>query len=503
MSRSDDGYPTETSNEQLQTESRISAFLSRIPQTVDADKHKVSETLDEMVRKHFYYAAHEAYLYAQQDGTSERDPPGDSFDSLQPWLCYWSSHALNIFKADAFSRDENVTDSENSLRKRLIRTLSRCFWCVREVDTHGSDRLEWEHVQLVNDYVSAQSEAEAEAAAIGSFGGGNTQLGHLAPTYAAVLSLASAGKECLDELLRIRLPLLRFLAAARTCYHRHKQQEESFDSSSASSASSSTASSSSGSFRMHFGGESDMRAAYCAVTIATILGVSMESGIAQRLFEGTAEWILSCQTYEGGFGAIPGAEAHGGYTFCALAALTLLGVLENPDVVSCERIERCKRWLVSRQYAVEGGFSGRTNKLVDACYAWWIGASLVLTHSHDLIDRPALFRYVLGACQPSLPGKPVVWKDLDGGGGFRDKPGKRRDLYHTCYALSGISVLQYAGSDSAKMHADSETASSPYSLYPTDPAVNIRTDRLNQTRAFWSQQPPLSLSDIPLLLPPA
>lgn len=31
-----------------------------------------------------------------------------------------------------------------------------------------------------------------------------------------------------------------------------------------------------------------------------------------------------CQTYEGGFGGVPGVEAHGGYTFCAFAALVML-----------------------------------------------------------------------------------------------------------------------------------------------------------------------------------
>jgi protein farnesyltransferase subunit beta len=37
------------------------------------------------------------------------------------------------------------------------------------------------------------------------------------------------------------------------------------------------------------------------------------------------DFIVSCQTYEGGMGAYPGNEAHGGYTFCALAALVILG----------------------------------------------------------------------------------------------------------------------------------------------------------------------------------
>lgn len=34
---------------------------------------------------------------------------------------------------------------------------------------------------------------------------------------------------------------------------------------------------------------------------------------------------FSCQTYEGGFGGCPGMEAHGGYSFCGLAALVLVG----------------------------------------------------------------------------------------------------------------------------------------------------------------------------------
>ena len=41
----------------------------------------------------------------------------------------------------------------------------------------------------------------------------------------------------------------------------------------------------------------------------------------------------SCQTYEGGMGGYPGNEAHGGYTFCALAALE---ILKKTDYIDCE-----------------------------------------------------------------------------------------------------------------------------------------------------------------------
>jgi hypothetical protein len=42
-----------------------------------------------------------------------------------------------------------------------------------------------------------------------------------------------------------------------------------------------------------------------------------------------------CQTYEGGLGGLPGAEAHGAYTFCGLGALHLLG---RTDTIDCARL---------------------------------------------------------------------------------------------------------------------------------------------------------------------
>ena len=39
-----------------------------------------------------------------------------------------------------------------------------------------------------------------------------------------------------------------------------------------------------------------------------------------------------CQTYEGGFAGFPGQEAHGGYSFCGLAALVILNKPELCDL---------------------------------------------------------------------------------------------------------------------------------------------------------------------------
>ena len=39
---------------------------------------------------------------------------------------------------------------------------------------------------------------------------------------------------------------------------------------------------------------------------------------------GVAAFLERCQTYEGGIGGEPGAEAHGGYAFCGIATHVLL-----------------------------------------------------------------------------------------------------------------------------------------------------------------------------------
>ena len=52
------------------------------------------------------------------------------------------------------------------------------------------------------------------------------------------------------------------------------------------------------------------------------------------LLSNTVEWIVSCQSYEGGFSAIPGTEAHGGYTFCGFATLALLEKTKLVDIKS-------------------------------------------------------------------------------------------------------------------------------------------------------------------------
>lgn len=224
---------------------------------------------------------------------------------------------------------------------------------------------------------------------------------------------------------------------------------------------------------MEVGGEADVRGAYCALAVSRLLCLDVSEAYAP-----VAGWLARCQTYEGGFAGCPGMEAHGGYSFCAYAALILLGreTLADSDAL-CQ-------WAARRQMRFEGGFQGRTNKLVDGCYSFWVGGIFPLLHitlekqgkvPHGLLcSSKALQSYVLVCCQGSI-------------GGLLDKPGKRRDFYHSCYTLSGISVLQYfpwneSGSTSLQDRVFGQHSNL---LQPTHPLFNIRIDKVASALEYF------------------
>lgn len=251
------------------------------------------------------------------------------------------------------------------------------------------------------------------------------------------------------------------------------------------------------------------RGIYCLLAVALLLDI-----FTPELVNGTAAFIASCQTYEGGFSSASHphifdgilaaqrpslGEAHGGYTFCALASWVLL----QPHITAGEDaprvdLRRLLRWLVQMQGSeIElGGFKGRTNKLVDGCYSWWVGGAFALLEALGLspnipapesahedetatpaengwndtdgashaaanapfrvpmtildsfFNRPALQEYILLAGQHPA-------------GGLRDKPPKyvgsfdntmipvfmfacrNPDAYHTAYCISGLSAAQH------------------------------------------------------------
>ncbi|XP_032686926.1 protein farnesyltransferase subunit beta isoform X1 [Odontomachus brunneus] len=294
-----------------------------------------------------------------------------------------------------------------SFLKRSINNLSEayecldsskpwlCYWILHSLEILGERLEDAEYSKIAGFLAKCQSPE-------GGFGGGPGQYPHLASTYAAVNALCTIGTQEAYNVID-RKSLRQFLVSLRG--------ED-------------------GSFCMHANGEVDLRGVYCALVAAKLTNV-----YTPDMFKDTEEWIAKCQTWEGGFGGCPGMEAHGGYAYCGLAALVLLGKTHM-----C-RLPALLRWIVNKQMRLEGGFQGRTNKLVDGCYSFWQGGAFPLIHAilskeekmfnsnYWLFNQEALQEYILVCCQHPH-------------GGLLDKPGKNRDIYHTCYALSGLSVAQ-------------------------------------------------------------
>ncbi|MCJ1427287.1 CAAX farnesyltransferase (FTase) subunit beta [Sticta canariensis] len=340
-------------------------------------------------------------------------------DASRPWILYWVLAGLCLLGEDvqqyrtrfiALKRVQNASSqawSANEPRYRVVQTLSP----MQNLD--------------------------------GGFGGGHGQMSHCATSYAAILSLAMVGgKESLDMI--DRRALWRWLGDL-------KQHD--------------------GGFVVCVGGEEDVRyvnrkslggpfqkpdvysGAYCSMVLISLLALPLElpSSAPSRIhglrsfLDGLPEYLSRCQTFEGGISGAPQNEAHGAYAFCALACLCILGP-PHQMISKYLDVSILISWLSARQYAPEGGFAGRTNKLVDGCYSHWVGGCWPLLEaaingpqpneglknsfdSRSLFSREGLIRYILSCCQAE-------------NGGLRDKPLKPADAYHSCYSLAGLSAVQ-------------------------------------------------------------
>ncbi|ODV78150.1 beta subunit of protein farnesyltransferase [Suhomyces tanzawaensis NRRL Y-17324] len=277
--------------------------------------------------------------------------------------------------------------------------------------------------------------------------GGANQLGHVAATYAGILALVSTKNY---EVLTILRPnLYRW-------YLSLKRED--------------------GSFSMHVDGESDTRSTYCVLVVCSLLNM-----LTPEITQGTLEWLNRCQTYEGGFAGTPDTEAHGGYTFCAVASYFLL-FADKAEFHTSKSFNLASliRWSVQRQYQVEGGVSGRTNKLVDACYSFWIGALFPLLESIsndiELFNRDGLRNYILRCAQADQ-------------GGFRDKPGKLVDFYHTNYTLCGLSICEHLvgltdqqGEDPLAFNFKVRGAIEKVHTKPVNPVFGLPIEVINEAR---------------------
>ncbi|EWC45288.1 hypothetical protein DRE_06015 [Drechslerella stenobrocha 248] len=304
------------------------------------------------------------------------------------------------------------------------------YWCINALAALGED------VGGYNDRTVASLKPLQHKD--GGFGGGNGQMPHMASVYAVVLTLAittyHASRDLSEaERFKVYAESFGWIDRKRLLQWIRKTKLPS------------------GGFKVNEGGEEDVRAGYCALVTLALLDfdedeLKGDASLGESpLLDGVLDYFQSCQTWEGGIGAKPHAEAHGGYAFCVLGALCLLG--EPGEVLNRHMdLGRFISWLSARQYAPEGGFSGRTNKLVDGCYSAWVGGcwafveagangaesarSSVKVNVGSMWSRKALVRYTLTCCQSPR-------------GGLRDKPGIHPDYYHSNYVLLGLSAAQH------------------------------------------------------------
>ncbi|CBZ27967.1 farnesyltransferase beta subunit [Leishmania mexicana MHOM/GT/2001/U1103] len=339
----------------------------------------------------FHRAAHVHFLMENLSVT----PQG--FSSLypsRPWIVYWALQAADVLSAMesevlhrtppsaivAFLHSCLCIDHtcQAEVNNRLPAATKSASEAQEVKDTHVTGTLlrssaDATSATLMPPVEDAAEVAEGPSRPVMGFAGGAThQEPHIASSYAACCALAMLS--WYDD----GAPLRQLPRAAIKRWLLTLRNED-------------------GSFRVHGGGESDIRASYCAAVITTLLGLddptTFDGEAGRREFVDdvrdvlvltlqTARFVAACQTHEGGFTCSPTAsEAHGAYTQCGLAALLLM---KQPHMVHQASL---RRWLAARQLNCEGGFNGRTNKLVDSCYSHWIGASHVLLRTVEAYTK--------------------------------------------------------------------------------------------------------------------
>ncbi|CAH2080019.1 unnamed protein product [Thlaspi arvense] len=326
-----------------------------------------------------------------------------------------------------------------------------CYWILHSIALLG-DSVDDELENNTIDFLGRCQDSD------GGYGGGPGQLPHLATTYAAVNALVTlGGDKALSSINREKM----------SCFLRRMKDTNGGFSIALQILTYSLI------IRMHDMGEIDIRACYTAISVASILNI-----MDDELTRGLGDYILSCQTYEGGIGGEPGSEAHGGYTYCGLATMILINEVDRLN------LDSLMNWVVHRQ-GVEMGFQGRTNKLVDGCYTFWQIQGIV---TESIIHLPTL----TGGCNQYLTASGC--RDMCScalrsvhGGGFRDKPSKSRDFYHTCYCLSGLSVAQHAWSKDEDTPPLTRDILGGYAnhLEPVHLLHNVVMDQYNEAIEFF------------------
>ncbi len=515
-------------------------------QPLDEDATDEDGHHDDMSQVQLLREKHSQYL--QQVWNKPLKSPFVSLDSSRPWILYWCLHGYDLMQGSVDSNNQHKTLVTNEKGCNMVATLEDCWHSYFTTKppalvlggnvSKDDDAMQTNstkdpfyfarHEQDIGEEGGGISSNQPYQFYCGGFGGGPGQLAHAATTYASILALCILATDDDDR--------------TNYCTMEHEESDGSCDDTSSSSSDDihysvlaqrllqkirvplyrwmvSLQEPLTGGYRMHHDGEVDVRATYTLIVCAKLLDLlpassssSSSSGVLQR--QQVIDFVVSCQTYEGGLGGEPFSEAHGGYTFCGAAALKLMGAL---DERSCQNndgngldISALLGWLARRQMAYEGGFSGRCNKLVDGCYSFWQGGAMAIVSScyvegetpssknDSNAKDPWLERYERSITKTSnetdtswgLENLPfpllfdvamleryILLCAQEVHGGLRDKPSKPRDFYHTCYNLCGLSVTQHC-SQEGKDNTFGDAKQTR--LAPTHPVYNIRIDRVSK-----------------------
>ncbi|KAG9231536.1 terpenoid cyclases/protein prenyltransferase alpha-alpha toroid [Amylocarpus encephaloides] len=167
-------------------------------------------------------------------------------------------------------------------------------------------------------------------------------------------------------------------------------------------------------------GEEDTRFIYTALNALSLLSMLDIVNVDRAV-----EYIISCENFDGGYGVSPAAESHSGQIFACLGALSIANRMDTVNV------DKLGRWLSERQVEA-GGLNGRPEKQEDVCYSWWVASSLTMIHKLHWIDGKKLTNFILKCQDPKE-------------GGFADRPGDMVDVFHTCFGVAGLALLEFPG----------------------------------------------------------
>jgi geranylgeranyl transferase type-1 subunit beta len=244
-------------------------------------------------------------------------------------------------------------------------------------------------------------------------------------------------------------------------------------------------------------GGNDSRFGFMATAIRYILRGNLVGpceGVPDIDVDKFVTCVREAECYDGGISEAPYHEAHGGFTCCAVAALSLLDRLplppsQKPDgaVRGITNLPHTLKWLVSRQTAtldsddgidtlndetdssetchdahsfvklgsfksyqgesnMKGvphahfelqwvGVNGRPNKVADTCYAYWVTAPLKILGYMHIIDQAPIRKWLLDKTQHIV-------------GGFGKVTGDPPDMYHSFLGLMVLAMFGEPGCQS-------------------------------------------------------